>query len=80
MNRSDGWGRVLAVGLLAVTLALAPLPARAAGDDPGPMDGWGNVWGYSLCAAGVAAGAVSLNINVVIGSMIYCRQLYREAV
>lgn len=80
MKHPEGWGRGVAAGLLALALASAPLQARADTEDESSTQGWGNIFAYSLCAAGVAVGAVSGSINVMIGAMIYCRQLYREAV
>jgi hypothetical protein len=80
MTRSVGWGRAALVAAMALVLAATPLRAGATEGDADPgLEGVGNIVSYSMCAGGIVAGALSGNLNTLLGAMVFCRQLYREA-
>lgn len=83
MKRSEGMSRIALAATMALCLAITPLRAKAgeADADPDPgMDGVGNLISYGMCAGGIVAGALSGNFNTLLGAMVFCRALYRDAV
>lgn len=78
MKRSDWWGRTALAAAMALALAAAPLHAREADSEAEP-EGVGNIISYSMCAGGIVAGALSGSLNTLLGAMVFCRQLYRDA-
>jgi hypothetical protein len=79
MKRSDWRGRTALVAAMALALAATPLHAGEE-DTESPPEGVGNIIAYSMCAGGIVAGALSGSLNTLLGAMVFCRQLYRDAV
>jgi hypothetical protein len=81
MKYKEWLGRAALAVLMAIALRAAPTRARADDVDTDPgLDGLGNVVSYSLCAGGIFTGAFSGNLNTLLGAMVYCRNVYREAI
>jgi hypothetical protein len=80
MKRSDWWGRTALAAAMALALAATPLHALEDDPEAAPPEGVGNIIAYSMCAGGIVAGALSGSLNTLLGAMVFCRQLYRDAV